>query len=146
MYRPSLIIQRVALTAALPLVVGVAGLHLGCAKPQTMVSASGVPASEGTVKATVGDNGNTKVSIRVKHLAPPSKIASDAVVYVVWLQPRNAAKQNIGALVLNDNLEGSLDTMTPHNRFMITVTPEPGGKVAEPTHEPVFTADVEHPG
>lgn len=112
---------------------------------QTMQSAAKVPASQGTIKATVGDNDNTKVSIRVKHLAPPSKIASDATIYVVWLQPRNGAKQNIGALVLNDNLEGSLDTVTPHRRFLITVTPEPGGRVSEPTHEPVFTADIEKP-
>ncbi len=142
---PTLIIQCGVLVVALPALAALSLLHLGCAKPQPMVSASEVPASQGTVKATVGDNGNTKVSIRVKHLAPPSKIASDAVVYVVWLQPRNATKQNIGALVLNDNLEGSLDTVTPHSRFLITVTPEPGGKVAEPTHEPVFTAEVEHP-
>lgn len=138
-------LRRVALAVALPTVAVFVGLHLGCAKPQAMQSAEGVPASQGTVKATVGENGNTKVSIRVKHLAPPSKIASDATVYVVWLQPRNGVKQNIGALVLSDNLEGSLDTMTPHSRFVITVTPEPGGKVSEPTHEPVFTADVEHP-
>ena len=110
-----------------------------------MQSAIEVPASQGTVKATVGENDNTKVSIRVKHLAPPSKIAPDATVYVVWLQARNAARQNIGALMLNNNLEGSLDTVTPHRRFLITVTPEPGGRVSEPTHEPVFTADVEQP-
>lgn len=140
-----LTLQRVALAAALPVAAAFIGLHLGCAKPQAMVSASEVPASQGTVKATVGENGNTKLSIQVKHLAPPSKIDADATVYVVWLQPRNAAKQNIGALVLNDNLEGKLETVTPHSRFTLTVTPEPNGRVAEPNHEPVFTAEVEHP-
>ena len=141
----ALIVRGGVIGIALAAVSALVSVHLGCARPQAMVSASEVPASQGTVKATVGENGNTKVAIRVKHLAPPSKIASDATVYVVWLQPRNAPKQNIGALILNSNLEGSLDTVTPHTRFLITVTPEPGGKVAEPTHEPVFTADIEHP-
>jgi hypothetical protein len=110
-----------------------------------MVSAAGVPASQGTVSATKGDNGNTHLSLKVKHLAPPSKVSPDAAVYVVWLQPRNGEVQNIGALTLNDNLEGSLVTVTPHRRFRITVTPEAGGQVALPTHEPVFTSDIERP-
>ena len=108
-----------------------------------MISGVGVPASQGTVKATAGDNGNTNIAIRVKHLAPPSKVAADATVYVVWIQPRNAAKQSVGALRVNDNLEGSLDTVTPHRRFLVMVTPEPSGQVAQPTHEPVFTSDVD---
>jgi len=110
-----------------------------------MVSAAGVPASEGTVKASGGENGNTNLAIHVKHLAPPSKVAPDATVYVVWLLPRNAEIQNIGALTLNDNLEGSLVTVTPHRRFRVTVTPEAGGRGAQPTHEPVFTSEVERP-
>jgi hypothetical protein len=116
---------------------------IGCTKPQAMVSASDVPASQGTVKVTEGDNGNTNISLRVKHLAPPPKMASDSTVYVVWLQPRDGAKQNIGALTLNSNLEGSLDTVTPHRRFQLTVTPEPSGLAAQPSHDPVFTTEVE---
>lgn len=134
---------RIMISLVLPTVVG---LGLGCARPQTMVSAVGVPASEGTVKATDGGNGNTKLAIHVKHLAPPSKVSPDAMVYVVWLQPRNGVLQNIGALVLNDNLEGRLETLTPHRRFQITVTPEPGGQLEKPTHEPVFTSEVDRPG
>ncbi|MBK8724938.1 MAG: hypothetical protein IPL96_02490 [Holophagaceae bacterium] len=131
------------LPLVLPMAAALAGLHLGCTKPQTMVSAAGVPASQGTVKATQGDNGNTKLSIHVKHLAPPSKISPDATVYVVWLQPRNGERQNIGALALDSNLEGSLTTVTPHRRFLVTVTPEAGGQVSQPTHEPVFSSEVD---
>jgi hypothetical protein len=80
---------------------------------------------------------------RVKHLAPPSKMVSDATVYVVWIKPGDAAIQNVGALTLNENLEGRLDTVTPHRRFMVSVTPEPGARGAQPTHEAVFTSSVE---
>lgn len=139
------IIRRTVYGVAIPVTIVLAGLALGCSKPQGMVSAEGVPASQGTVKATEGDNGNIKLAIRVKHLAPPSKIAPDATVYVVWVQPRNGARQNMGALVLSSNLEGSLDTVTPHRRFLVTVTPEPSGQVAAPSHEPVFSSEVERP-
>jgi hypothetical protein len=127
-------------------VVGAAlvGLQLGCGSSnQDMRSGYNVPASEGTVKATEGDNGNTDLEIHVKHLAQPSQVASDATVYVVWIEPRNAVRQNIGALTLNDNLEGSLNTVTPHSQFMLSITPEPSGRVAQPSHQPVFTAQVD---
>jgi hypothetical protein len=125
------------------LVFALVGMLLGCRSTQEMQSGYGVPASEGTVKATKGDNGNTNLAVRVKHLAQPAQVASDATVYVVWVQPRNAATQNVGALTLNDNLEGSLDTVTPHSQFLLSVTPELNGQVAQPSHQPVFTVEVD---
>lgn len=118
------------------------GMQIRCAKAQTMDSAAYVPASQGTVSATLGDNGNTNLSIRVKHLAPPWKVAPDATIYVAWAEPLVGAAQNIGALTLNDNLEGSLNTVTPHRRFLLSVTPEANGLTAEPTHGPVFTSEI----
>jgi hypothetical protein len=138
-------IRRAVLAVGLPTVAALAGMHLGCTKPQTMVSTEGVPAIQGTVKAAKDENGNTKVSIRVDHLDSPSKVASDSAVYVVWIQPRGASKQNLGALAWNDTLVGSLDTVTPHRRFLILVTPEPGARGEQPTHDPVFTSEVERP-
>lgn len=112
-------------------------------KAQDMHSGEGVLASEGTVRVSEADNGNTKVSLRVKHLAPPSKVQGDSTVYVVWIQPKEGEWQNVGALTLSDDLEGSLDTLTPHRRFKVLVTPEPNGQAAAPSHEPVFTYNVE---
>lgn len=125
-------------------------MQLGCEKmkfwqksPQPMASGAGVPASEGTVRATKGDNGNTNLAVRVKHLAPAYKVQPDATVYVVWLQQPDQPKQNIGGLVLDKNLEGSLDTVTPFRRFTVMVTPEASGTVEQPTHDSVFTAQVD---
>lgn len=120
-----------------------AGIQFGCSSSQEMRSGYGVPASEGTVSATEGDNGNTKLEIRVKHLAVPSKLASDAKIYVVWVKPLDGDSQNVGALTLNDDLEGRLDTVTPHRQFLLSVTPEPNGQVAGPTHQPVFTTNID---
>ena len=99
-------------------------------------------AGEGTVDAKVGDNGNTDVEVRVKHLADASKVEADASVYVVWLKPRNAAIQNIGALEVDSDLVGQLNTTTPHRAFTLSVTPEPSARMSRPSHDAVFTSDV----
>ena len=144
------IVRPLAYLAVVPAIAALVGMQLGCeklmfwrSKPQEMHSAAGIPAGEGTVRVSTADNGNTKVALRVKHLAPPSKIAPDTTVYIVWIQPQGGDKQNVGALVLNKDLEGSLDTLTPHHRFLISVTPEPNSQAAQPSHEPVFSYSVE---
>ncbi len=138
---------------AFPMVIGLVGMQSGCnsvrsweATPTSMTSASDVPASEGTVKATQGDNGNTNLYIRVKRLAPAYKVRQDATVYIVWLQRPGETIQNIGALTLTDSLEGKLDTVTPYRRFSIQITPEPNRQVEQPTHEPVFKSEVNRDG
>jgi hypothetical protein len=142
-------IRPTVLAILVPAVAILGALQFGCStvkswgtSPTSMTSASDVPASEGTVKATAGDNGNTRLAIRVKHLAPAYKVQTDATVYVVWLQQPNQPLQNIGALTLSDSLVGSLDTESPYRRFTISITPEPGQQGQQPTHPPVFTADV----
>jgi FlaG/FlaF family flagellin (archaellin) len=140
--------RRLGKLAAGAAVAVLAASYLGCGmfggkSEQTMHSSSSTPAAQGTVKASPGDNGNTDLSVRVEHLAPPSKLVSDATVYVVWIQPANAAIQNVGAMKLNKHLEGRLDTVTSQSRFKLMVTPEAGPSGAQPTNQPVFTSDVE---
>jgi len=140
---------RAGMAAAFAGAAALVGLQAGCGmfgggdSEQTMHASASSPAAQGTVKTSEADNGNTALSVRVKHLAPPSKMVSDATVYVVWIQPGDAAIQNMGAMKLNDDLEGRLDTVTPHRRFTVSVTPEPGAQGAQPTNEAVFTSDVE---
>ena len=137
------ILRRVVLAVFVPVISAIAFVPLGCDTTRQMLSNADIPAGQGTVTVGAADNGNTDVSVRVKHLAPPSKLVPEAKTYVVWIQASNGLKQNVGALALNDNLEGSLDTVTPHRRFLLTVTPEPSGRVGTPSHTPVFTSWVE---
>ncbi|MCK9462457.1 MAG: hypothetical protein M0R80_22780 [Proteobacteria bacterium] len=137
------VLRRMVLAVFVPGILAIASAPFGCDTTQQLLSDSDVPASQGTVTVGAADNGNTDVTVRVKHLAPPAKLAPEAKIYVVWIQPKDGAKQNVGALTLNDELEGSLATLTPHRRFLLTVTPEPGGRVIAPTHSPVFTSWVE---
>lgn len=133
-----------ALSVTIPTAAALVVIQLGC-QMQAMSSSDEVPASEGTIKVSEGINGNAKLMVRVKHLATPSRVASDANVYVVWIQPPNALKQNVGALTVGENLEGRLDTVTPFRRFQVTVTPESSGQIEQPMHEPVLTFNAELP-
>lgn len=134
--------RRIAIAGALAAISG-CGLFGGGSSAQPMHSARSVPAGQGTVRVSAEDNGNTAIAVRVKHLAPASKLAADATVYVVWIRPRNGPIQSVGALMLDSNLEGKLDTITPHQRFTVMVTPEPSARVERPTHEAVFTSEVD---
>jgi hypothetical protein len=115
----------------------------GCATPkQTMESSVANTSGEGTVEAKAGPNDNTQIEVRVKHLSPPARVASDASVYVVWIQPRNAEIRMWARSRSTRDLVGKLNTTTPHRTFTITVTPEPSARMAAPTHGAVFTAEV----
>jgi hypothetical protein len=131
-------------------VASLAGSAVGCAHEQavtqTMTTSAIVPGGEGTVRASRADNGNTAVSVSVKHLAPPSKVAPNATVYVVWIKPPNGTIQNAGALRVDSNLTGSLEALTPFMSFRVMVTPEPNAQVAAPSHQPVLTSEVNRPG
>ena len=137
-------VRRIVLAVAVPTLAVLAVMLSGCASTEhPMHSGVGVPASEGTVSATKGDNDNTLLEVRVKHLAAPAKVASDATIYVVWIQPLNGVIQNVGGMVLDSDLVGTFKTVTAYHQFKLIVTPEPGPTVTQPTHDPVFTADVE---
>ena len=69
---------------------------------------------------------------------------NDASAYVVWVEPldRSMAPQNVGALRVNDDLEGELRTVTPLEDFNLFVTPEPHGNANEPSGPKVLWATV----
>lgn len=125
------------------LAFGQTGCLFGSGAPeQTMKTSPENTSGEGTVQASAGDNGNTQLDVRVKHLSSPPKVEADASVYVVWIRPRNAEIQNVGALLVDDDLVGKLSTTTPHRAFTLSITPEPSARMAAPTHRAVFTSEV----
>jgi hypothetical protein len=125
--------------------------QLGMSKPpetavQLQASAK-IPSAEGTVKVQEGDNGNYKVALEVKHMAPPEKVTSGASSYVVWLRPlagdhEAQSPQNVGALAVNKDLEAKLNTVTPYRQFDLFLTAEPIPNSTAPTGEQLMTTTV----
>lgn len=108
-----------------------------------MVSSQSVPAASGTVKASRAANGNTAIEIEVRHLAQPHALQPSATTYVVWARPSAGARpQNLGALRVDQNLRGTLSTVTPLESFDVFITAEPSATVMAPTSERVLSASI----
>jgi hypothetical protein len=103
-----------------------------------------IPAAEGTVKVSPSQNNNTKVDLEVKHLARPEKVNPQAGTYMVW---QKSAEQNgqivpLGALNVDKDLTGHLQTVTPMKDFEIFVTAEPSATVAKPSGDKLLWTSV----
>ena len=64
------------------LVLLTALLGLSCAhggNSTAMQASPRIPAAEGSVSVKDGDNGSTKLAVKVKHMAPPDKVADRCV-------------------------------------------------------------------
>lgn len=110
--------------------------------PVPLVPSWKTPAAEGVVKAAVTDQGNTRLSIRVKHLARPGRVDPDARTYVVWVSKNRTPPQNVGALIVSDDLSGKLETVTPLRGPFVTITAEANPAAMVPRGTAVLTAKV----
>jgi hypothetical protein len=103
-----------------------------------------IPAAEGVVKVERGPNDNTRLRIEVAHLAPPDRLQPGATVFVAWAMPLQGSSppQNLGALLVDKNLDGRLETVTAWREFNLVITAEsmPGGD--RPTSETLLSREV----
>lgn len=97
-------------------------------------SSSEVPAAEGKVRLNHTKNGNIEIRLNVKHLAPPARISPGANVFVVWSrgQSPGAEAQNLGALIVDKNLNGKLRATTALSSFDLFITCELSQTVTAP--------------
>jgi hypothetical protein len=85
-----------------------------------------IPAAQGTVRFSKTKNGNVQIKLDVKHLATPGTISPGAEVFVFWargLMP-GAQAQNLGALIVDKNLNGRLTASTAMPSFDLFLTCE----------------------
>lgn len=108
-----------------------------------MAGSSDVPAAEGTVKASPGENGNTLLQVDVRHLALPGRVLEGATTFVVWALPLGeATPQNIGALQVDKELHGTLKTLTPLRSLQVFITAEPNPATKVPSGPQLLSAVV----
>ncbi len=134
------------------LVTAVAALSMvGCASmlksnPSTseaMRSDQSVPSAQGMVTAEETDNGNTRVNVKVQHLAKPGALKNHPNVYMVWAKdPTQKAPIKLGALKVDEDLKGELETVTPMRQFDLFITPEDTIAVNNPSGKQLLTAYV----
>jgi hypothetical protein len=113
------------------------------AKDFSLTSTSLVPAAAGKMKVKRDRNGNTELTVEVKHLAKPSALSPARANYVVWLQPRGDSARNAGELAVNNNLDGKFETTTPTKAFDVFVTAEDSLSVQAPSGPEVMRGTVQ---
>lgn len=103
-----------------------------------------VPSTEASLDVRKAENGNRRLALAVDHLPRPDRLTPPAATYVVWLRPRGekTPAQNIGALNVDDDLRGTLDTITPHRAFDLFVTAEAAPNALEPTRQPLLWTTI----
>ena len=118
---------------------GCSMLGIGEGEAIRLSSTPTLPAVAGHVKFSATKNDNTQITLTVEHLPQPEKLTPPANQYVVWTR---AAKyepaQNMGALVVDKNLNGKLVTVTPLRTFELFITAEVSGQIQQPYGEPLL--------
>ena len=67
---------------------------IGSAKKFPLTAAASIPAARGQVDVGHDKNGNTKVEVKVGHLAKSANLTPPGAAYVVWLKERDAEQLN----------------------------------------------------
>jgi len=133
--------KKVILLAAMCMSVGL----LGCATTVPIPTSSVVPAATGATKVSKDANSNTKVELKVEHLAHPSSLEPPKSVYVVWVETPEGQKFNLGQLMVDKNLKGEINGVTPFKSFRLIVTAEDFATVTQPGQQVIMTTDTISP-
>lgn len=132
--------------AAVGLMMGAAGCAADT-RTVRMSSSDDTPAAQGTVKASPTKNDNTMLEVEVRHLAPPGRVAPGATTYVVWVRAAGQdTPQNLGALRVDKDLRGSLQSVTPLRSFDVFITAEPSPTTMAPTSDHLLAASIQRRG
>lgn len=112
----------------------------GCAsKPDATVHSDIAPAAQAEVKTEKIEGNNTKLSINVKHMADPARIDEGAAHYVIWVEPSGSDEpQNVGTLVVDNDLEGKYETTIPYENFTLLITAEQDRLAPYPSGPVIF--------
>ncbi len=113
------------------------------ARKYPMTAASIVPSATGQIDTGKDQNGNTKVDLKVEHLANPANLSPAQTTYIVWFQERGGEPQNKGLLTVGKDLKGEFETVTPSKNFDVFVTGETDPMVRTPTGPEVLRATVQ---
>ena len=108
-----------------------------------LIPTSVVPSAEGVVKAEKDRNGNTKLDVRVRHLAPPQRLTPPQQNYAVWVEASGQSPRLVGELRVNEDQEGSLTAAVPEKVFDVLVTAESMPTPAAPANLGVMRGHVD---
>ena len=108
-----------------------------------MTADPSVPAATGKAHLDKDRNGNLKLKLEVDHLAKPGALTPTRQSYVVWVEPRGKDPQNLGALKVNGDLQGSFEATVPRQDFEVFVTAEDNPAAQVPSGPKLLRAEIQ---
>ena len=116
---------------------------IGSAKKFPLTAAASVPAARGQVDVGRDKNGNTRVELKVEHLAAPENLTPPQAAYVVWFQERGSEPLNQGLLKPGGDLKATFQSVTPLKMFDVLITAESDPNTKSPGGSEVMRASVQ---
>ncbi len=117
-------------------------LSVGCAHKVAFDPEPMTPAAEATARVTRDTNENTKLQLRVKHLALPQRLSPPKALYVVWAQTLQGRTMNLGRLMVKSNRTGTFTGVLPLKEFRLLITAEDVADVITPSEKVVLSTRV----
>ncbi|MEM7160130.1 MAG: hypothetical protein AAF799_45250 [Myxococcota bacterium] len=106
----------------------------GCASRYKLDAEPPAYAAKAKIKVKVNKTENREMTVRIDHLAPPSRIGPNLRGYVVWIHVPGHGTSKAGLLDYNERRRrGTLKATTPHPKFEVIVTLEDDLSVAQPS-------------
>jgi hypothetical protein len=117
-------------------------ITIGCAQKIAFRETPDAPAALGEAKVSTDGNNNTRIELKMEHLAPPQNLTPPKSVYVVWAQPPDGDATNLGQVVVGRERSANFQTVTPLKVFRIFVTAEDRALAQSPSEQVVLATDV----
>ncbi|HVZ35814.1 MAG TPA: hypothetical protein VG963_25480 [Polyangiaceae bacterium] len=108
-------------------------------------STARAPGADAEIEADVSEQqGQTRLTVSIKNLPPPDRVAPESQHYVAWYrQGPNAIWQRVAALAYEaEAREASLVASVPEKQFEFEITAEPAVNVASPSPNVVFVQSI----
>jgi hypothetical protein len=112
----------------------------GCSQKIAFKKSRVVPAAELNVKINQDKNGNYTIDLNVENLAQPQDLTPGKKTYIVWTVT-SKGNFNIGQLVIDKNLKGTLSATTPYKPSSIIITAEEDPLATFPGIQVVLTSE-----
>ncbi|MDH5672790.1 MAG: hypothetical protein OEZ06_11610 [Myxococcales bacterium] len=113
---------------------GPLGLGCGGADRHVILGGHRAPSTSGIIELDELDGGNTLVSIHMEHLHPPTRLADDLKVFVVWFEPPQGAPIRAGKLSYDPEARtGDLAETAPARALVVKITAERDEAASKPS-------------
>jgi hypothetical protein len=110
-----------------------------------VASTGKAPGADAKIEAEVSEQqGQTHLTIAIKNLAPPDRVAPSSQHYVAWYrQGPDKVWARVAALAYEaETREATLDGSVPEKEFEFEITAEPSVDVASPSPNVVFVQGI----